>query len=127
MSTTPYLLHTRTSILLPPTDEKPPPPPPEAKEQEERGRKARAAKQFQFVTKEVDWGVAQAYIAIADNVEADDDYGMKRKEAGRSRAEIGTAGGAVERYMDDDEWEKQQIKAGVAPRILPFPFFAPKS
>jgi hypothetical protein len=127
LSTTPHLLHTRTFILLPPTDKKPPPPPPEAEEREEQRRKERAAKQFQFVTKEVDWGIAKAYVALADSVEADDDYGMKRKEAGRSRMDISTTGGAVERYMDDDEWEEQQIKAGVAPRILPFPFFASKT
>jgi len=113
--------------MLPPTDKKPPPPPPDAEEREERRRKERAAKQFQFVTKEVDWGVARTYVALADNNEMDDDYGLKRKEAGRPVADTGTTGGAVERYLDDDEWEIQQIKAGVPPRILPFPFFASKN
>ena len=75
----------------------------------------------------MDWGIAKAYVALAGIDEADDDYGMKRKEAGRSRAETGTAEGAVERYMDDDEWEREQMKSGLSPRILPFPFFASKS
>ena len=95
-------------------------------EHEERRRKERAAKQFQFVTKEVDWGIAKAYVALADSEEADDDYGMKRKEAGRPRIEVGTAGGAVERYLDDEEWEQEQIQAGFQPRTMPFPFFATK-
>lgn len=79
------------------------------------------------MTKEVDWGVAKTYVALADIDHDDNEYGMKRKEAGRSPLERGTAGGAVERYMDDDEWEREQLNAGLSPRILPFPFFSSKA
>ncbi|KIM33391.1 hypothetical protein M408DRAFT_60834 [Serendipita vermifera MAFF 305830] len=127
LSTTPHLLHTRSFILLPPTDRKPPPPPPEAEAREEQRKKERAAKQFQFVTKEVDWRIAKAYVALADIDDIDDEYGMKRKEAGRARPQSGTAGTAVERYMDDDEWERDQLQAGLSPRIPQFPFFASKA
>lgn len=58
------------------------------------------------MTKEVDWGVARAYVALAEDNEVDNEYAMKRKEAGRSVVSGNRAGGAVERYLDDEEWER---------------------
>lgn len=130
MTTTPHLLHTRTFVLLPPTNIPLPPPPTDLKEKEEQRKKERAAKQFQFVTKEVDWGVAKAYVALAEENESgtDDGYYLKRKEANRPSTNRGNpAGGVVERYLDDQEWEDEQLKAGIKPKIQPFPFFTTKA
>lgn len=126
LSTTPHLLHTRPFILLPQTDKQIPPPPPDAEEREENRKRERAAKQFQFVTKEIDWGIAKAYVAISEVNDTDHDYAMKRKEMGQPVAgtsSTGKASGAVDLYMDDEEWEREQLKAGLKPRIRPIPFF----
>jgi hypothetical protein len=132
MTTTPHLLHTRSFLILPPTNIPPPPPPADLKEKEEQRKRERAAKQFQFVTKEVDGGIAKTYIALAEENETSfDEYNLKRKEAGRpvhqAASQAGPAGGAVERYLDDQEWEEEQLKSGVKPKIQPFPFFTVKA
>lgn len=76
-----------------------------------------AQKRFQFVTKEVDWRVAKAYVMLADGDDkGTDDGGSKEgkdwKEfskkdqpglGGGNRDEL--EGRAVDRYLDDDEWE----------------------
>ncbi|KAF9025496.1 hypothetical protein BDZ89DRAFT_902920, partial [Hymenopellis radicata] len=68
LSITPHLLHTRDCILLPlsaktaSTDLNHPTP------DEQRRREARRAeKRLQVVTKEADWRVARAYVALADD------------------------------------------------------------
>jgi hypothetical protein len=33
---------------------------------------------------------------------------------------------AVDQYLDDNAWEEEQKKAGLSPRIEPFPYFNPK-
>ncbi|KAG8812620.1 hypothetical protein FRC17_001941 [Serendipita sp. 399] len=125
LSTTPHLLHTRSFIMLSSTSTDPEPSSPDADERERRRKSERAAKQFQFVTKELDWRVAKAYVALAEDQTLEEDYTMKRKEAGlptlRSNRET-SAVGAVQRYLDDAEWEEEQIRSGVQPRISPFPF-----
>jgi hypothetical protein len=120
-------LHTRSFIILPPTDRQPPPPPPDAEEREERRKRERAAKQFQFVTKEVDWGVAKTYVALADDPDLDVAYGMKRKEMGRPSTGDNRTGMAVDQYLDDEEWEREQLKSGITPKVAPFPFFMSKA
>jgi hypothetical protein len=120
-------LHTRSFIILPPTDREPPPPPPDVEEREERRKRERAAKQFQFVTKEVDWGVAKTYVALADDPDLDVAYGMKRKEMGRPSSGDNRTGMAVDQYLDDEEWEREQLKAGITPKVAPFPFFMNKA
>jgi hypothetical protein len=76
-----------------------------------------------MVTKEVDWHVAKAYVALAESP----DNGLsveKRKESTLS----GSFGGdlairAVDMYLDDEEWERNEINAGhsSSPRRLPRP------
>ncbi|PVF97266.1 hypothetical protein CPB86DRAFT_786067 [Serendipita vermifera] len=127
LSTTPHLLHTRSFIILPPTDRQPPPPPPDTEEREERRKQERAAKQFQFVTKEVDWGVAKTYVALVDDPDSSAAYGMKCKEMGRPDSGSNRPGMAIDQYLDDLEWEREQLKAGVSPKISPFPFFTSKA
>jgi hypothetical protein len=122
LSTTPHILHTRTFILLPPAGKPSPSPPADIEEREAQRRRERAAKKFQFVTKEVDWEIAKTYVALAEDTEVNNDYGLKRKEAGHALASKDTTGEAIDSYLDDLEWENNQVSAGFAPRIAPFPY-----
>ncbi|KAJ1307469.1 hypothetical protein OPQ81_001568 [Rhizoctonia solani] len=59
MTTTPHLLHTRTTLQLPQGARAPSPPPPDLQQRLEARARERAGKAFQAITKETDWGVAQ--------------------------------------------------------------------
>ncbi|TFY82833.1 hypothetical protein EWM64_g1175 [Hericium alpestre] len=126
LSTTPHLLHTRTYLTLPPSTKVRSTlvePIFDAEEEERRAEARnleRAQKRFQFVTKEVDWRVAKTYVALAET-EGDD----HRQKEGSSKEGEGTkalaAGGssargreeaAVDRYLDDDEWEARERREG---------------
>lgn len=127
LSTNPQLLHTRSFVILPQTNQPLPSPSAGLEEREKKRKSERAAKQFQFVTKELDWSIAKAYVTLAEDSEDAGEHTMKGKEAGRPVVHLDRAESAVERYLDDEEWEKDQIKAGIMPRISPFPFFAGKA
>jgi hypothetical protein len=86
------------------------------------------------MTKEVDWRVAKAYVALADDPNADAD--MKGKESrlheGRENmrsgqwnisAEQTLEGRAVDQYLDDEEWEERERRQGRIAAIQPFPYF----
>ncbi|EIN03756.1 hypothetical protein PUNSTDRAFT_56015 [Punctularia strigosozonata HHB-11173 SS5] len=133
LSTTPHLLHTRRFITLPSSARTPPPLSEEerrareAAAEEHRSRRLReqAEKRFQTLTKEVDWRVARAYVAIADDPEESRAHGLKGKEMGRGSTMPGTADGlgdrAVDWYMDDEEWERRQLRGGKQPGPVPGP------
>jgi hypothetical protein len=92
-----------------------------ADQREETRQKERAMKQFQFVTKVIDYGVARAYIELAqdDLVTPREDFKSEKGSKAslfRSKEEA-----AVDAYLDDDEWEREQVRAGVVPRLDPFP------
>ncbi|KAJ3852322.1 hypothetical protein EV368DRAFT_74118 [Lentinula lateritia] len=115
LSTTPHLLHTRTVLILPasarlkdqngysllssPSDDA------EERLRAVRRARERAEKHLQIVTKEVDWRVAKAYIALAED-EAVEDSGMQYD---LEKKELGTASNvelrALDMYFEDDEWE----------------------
>lgn len=144
MRTTPHLLHTRSFILLPAVtkvsnhsslqsgkagDAA------EIQKREERLVRERAEKRLQTLTKEVDWRVAKAYVALADGAEERDAHILKQKEMrstsvshswsaadGASNTSRELEMMAVERYLDDDEWEAQERRAGRSPRAQPLPF-----
>ncbi|KAF8513182.1 hypothetical protein BU17DRAFT_53511 [Hysterangium stoloniferum] len=118
LSTTPHILHTRRVLILPPGKRIPPPTPhPSVVEAHERER---AEKRFQFVTKEVDWRVAKAYVAIAEGDSAS--VNAKDKEDPKFIEKMGgTLSSAVERYLEDDEWEAEQSSG---PSIQGFPLIA---
>lgn len=40
-----------------------------------------------------------------------------RGRRGRSKEEV-----AVDAYLDDDEWEREQLRVGALPRVQPFPY-----
>ncbi|KIJ51569.1 hypothetical protein M422DRAFT_74357 [Sphaerobolus stellatus SS14] len=125
LSTTPHLVHTRRILKLPPGKSAAPPPPLDPKTIEELKRE-RAEKRFQFVTKEVDWRVAKAYVALAEG-ESDE---IKSKEDTKSFDRVQREGSsriledAVDQYLEDEEWERRE---GREPRIQGFPLFSNSS
>lgn len=136
LSVTPHLLHTRTTLTLPPNARRPAsPPPPDAQERLERRAKERAAKRLQFVTKEVDFRVAKAYVSLADGSDQDDEFNSKSKlkevseDPKRRVRGPGAVSGdgleerAVDRYLEDEEWEAEQRRLGQKPVIQGFPYF----
>ncbi|CAE6424967.1 unnamed protein product [Rhizoctonia solani] len=121
LTTTPHLLHTRTTLQLPPGSRTPSPPPPDLQQRLEARAKERAGRAFQAVTKETDWGVAQTYVALLD-VEDDGIKEGKRRMVDPSSKD-GKQALAVDQYLDDNAWEEEQRRAGLVPRIEPFPYF----
>jgi len=130
LSTTPHLLHTRTTILLSPTSKAPLEDPALG----EARRVERAEKRLQTVTKEIDWRVAKAYVAIAQDSDPPE---MPEKKSGNHEGglrktpflapERPSQRGAVEneaidRYLDDTEWEEQERKEGRGLVIQKFPW-----
>ena len=126
LSTTPHILHTRTTIHLPPTSK----PPPEDPGLTETRRVERAGKRLQMVTKETDWRVAKAYVALAQ--EPDPCAKEKPDNLGRGLRKLPASGGspqkgilendAVEQYLEDAEWEERERKDGRGPAIQQFPW-----
>ncbi|KAG1750163.1 hypothetical protein EDB19DRAFT_1629171 [Suillus lakei] len=111
LSTTPHLLHTRTFIVLPPSakslsvtrDAEP--------DAGVRRVREKAEKRLQMLTKEVDWRVAKAYVALADDPDEEAVYGFKHKETDGIGASTLEAR-AADQYLEDQEWEEEQRKAG---------------
>ncbi|GLB40494.1 hypothetical protein LshimejAT787_0803650 [Lyophyllum shimeji] len=131
LTTTPHLLHTRRFLLLPPSTRKAAVPipidketPEQAREREASREKERAEKRLQTLTKEVDWRVAKAYVALADDPEEEaeerDEWERKRKEGGGVGVGVGPSNleeRAIRRYLDDEEWEESQRREGGRPTI----------
>lgn len=111
LSTTPHLLHTRTFLVLPPAakslsitrDADP--------DAGARRVREKAEKRLQMLTKEVDWRVAKAYVALADDPSEEALYGFKYKENGGIGASTLEAR-AADQYLEDQEWEEEQRRAG---------------
>lgn len=126
LTTTPHLLHTRHTIKLPPSDKTmnlPPPPSLMTPEQAERMERERASKRLQMVTKEVDWRVAKAYVAVAELDDGEKKEAVSKEYGGDGgEGSKGPGGSAVERYLDDDEWEAAERKAGRGVGIAKFPY-----
>ena len=89
-----------------------------------------------MVTKETDWRVAKAYVAIAqepdpsevlvkkeksDNYKADFRKMLVSNSAGSSRNGP-IENDAIDRYLEDAEWEEQERKEGRAPTVQRFPW-----
>jgi hypothetical protein len=125
LTTTPHLLHTRTTLQLPPGSRAPSPPPPDFQERLEARARERAGRAFQAITKETDWGVAQTYVALLD---VEDDGGIKegKRRMVDAKSKEGKQALAIDCYLDDNAWEEEQRRAGLSPRIEGFPYFNPK-
>lgn len=77
-------------------------------------------KRFQSVTKVVDCGVARAYmeLAQAELTTPREDFTKSEKGTG-GRLSRTAEEAAVDAYLDDDEWEREQLRVGVGalPRV----------
>ncbi|KAL5526898.1 hypothetical protein ACEPAF_8625 [Sanghuangporus sanghuang] len=69
LTTTPHILHTRTTLILPPSAKSLPPSEEESHdcdpERERQTKLEKTAKRLQLITKEADWDVAKAYAVLA--------------------------------------------------------------
>jgi hypothetical protein len=91
---------------------------------EVRRTRERAAKRLQTLTKEVDWQVAEAYVALADDPEELELAIGKRKEsgytaAGKSHSDLERV--ALDWYLDDDSWEAAERREGRGVELKSFP------
>jgi len=155
LRTTPHLLHTRTFLTLPSSARgadlaSSSSSSPEDAEHVAQRVHERAQKRFQMLTKERDSRVAKAYIAVADldnldgqNVEHSkatsvDDTPEKVHETLRKR-HVGSSSDAsvsgqsnleeraLDRYLNDDEWEERERRDGRKVSIAAFPMLRPET
>lgn len=73
------------------------------------------------MTKEIDWRVAKAYVSLADDPEEVERVSLKRKENGQSVGKAGLEVLAIDRYLDDEEWEANERASGRQVRIEGLP------
>ena len=78
-----------------------------------------------MVTKETDWRVAKAYVALAEDV---DPLSLAKEGSSKKvQPDSSVEGRAMEQYLDDEEWETQQRREGREAHIPRFPHFAQPS
>ncbi|KAI0649284.1 hypothetical protein C8Q79DRAFT_903898 [Trametes meyenii] len=137
---TPHLLHTRSFLVLPPSARSPPLLSPEQRvldnELKARLARERAETRFQATTKEADRDVAKAYVALVGLPDTEEgtlkEYG-KEQGLRQRRVRAGEDGGgestlearAMDRYLDDDEWEARERAEGRKPGLPSFPYVGP--
>ena len=121
LSTTPHLLHTRASIILPPSSKLPSTHKVD-REAEARRVRERAEKRLQMLTREVDWRVAKAYVSLADGPDEETAYSAKYKETGGIGANTLEAR-AADQYLEDQEWEEEQRRASKRISVQSLPLF----
>lgn len=102
--------------------------PQDNEERDARLARDRAEKRLAVLTKEVDWRVAKAYVALADDPDEAAEYEAKSKEAGgpsmhRPAGHAALHVAAMNKYLDDDEWEQEERRQGRTVSIQRFPFF----
>lgn len=125
LSTTPHLLHTRRTLKLPPNtkvkdsalfslsrtaNHNAPGRRDDVKHRRDhKDALERATKRLQCVTKETDWRVAQAYIAISTPTTS-----RIRPTEELTLPDV-IANCAAQKYLDDEEWETQEAANGRGP------------
>ncbi|KAF5359803.1 hypothetical protein D9756_003341 [Leucocoprinus leucothites] len=137
LSTTPHLLHTRAFLTLPPSS-KPVPlqyvlSKDDQMKRDAQRTKERAEKRLQMITKEVDWRVAKSYVALANNPEFEEGtaHTCNGKEMPDSKGPIskstpgdsssGLESRAIDMYLEDGDWEQNELAAGRSPTLPRFP------
>ena len=88
--------------------------------------RAHAEVAFQHVTKETDHGIARAYVALAEDSDSGPDVTYfkeaKREKESSQRWKTTLEERAVDRYLDDDEWERRERAEGRGVHIQRLPF-----
>jgi len=59
-------------------------------------------------------------VALCDDPNEAMEYGTKRKEMGNNVGQSSLGGMAVDRYLEDEEWEKGEIRAGRGVESYPY-------
>jgi hypothetical protein len=96
----------------------------ELQKREARIQRERAEKRLQTLTKEVDWRIAKAYVALADDTEETEEYDWKRKEGGLpGGSSSNLEERAIGRYLDDEDWEANVRRDGGKVGLAGLPFF----
>ena len=140
LRTTPHLLHTRSYLSLPMSihsrgiqdsaggDIR-------NSELEAARARERAEKRMQTVTKEADWRIAKAYVAVAS---LEDQQGQsacplkskegvemldKKRQSQGSTVSRSLEAQAIDQYLDDEEWEERERRDGRGLAIPSFPLF----
>lgn len=125
LRTTPHLLHTRRVLQLPSSTRMSASTSPNGRadpDYEAHRARERAEKRFQTVTKETDWRIAKAYVALAEDGEPSS-VG-KEGPSGKVSQDSSVEGRAMDQYLDDAEWEAEQLRDGRGVHIPPFPYAA---
>jgi hypothetical protein len=134
LRTTPHLLHTRTFLVLPQShsqqqqrammnDISP--------EEDAQRTRAHAQVSLQGVTKETDGGIAQAYVALAEDSDSEPDVASLKVEGEKESRRVAPKRTtleerALDRYLDDDEWERRERAEGRGVHIQRFPIGGPQ-
>ena len=109
LTTMPKLLHTRRYILLPVASKARIPLSQDRTMDAEREisrQRERAEKRLQTVMKEVDWRVAKAYVALAEDSHTS--RGAREKSEKSGGGSLTLSGLAIEMYTEDEKWESMQ-------------------
>lgn len=106
LNTTPYLLHTRTFLILPESHSQHATSAPSTEDDAHETR-VRAQIAVQRVTKETDWGVVQAYVALAEDSDSEPDIKIEGEKSQSGKVPRRLEERAVDLYLDDDEWERR--------------------
>jgi hypothetical protein len=128
LRTTPHLLHTRTFLVL---------PQPHSQQQqlspEEEAQRTRVHAQvsLQRVTKETDGRIAQAYVALAEDSDSEPDLASLKAEGEKESRRVAPTRitleeRALDRYLDDEEWERRERAEGRGVHIQRFPIGGPQ-
>ncbi|KAI0690616.1 hypothetical protein BC835DRAFT_1363551 [Cytidiella melzeri] len=142
LQTTPHILHTRTVLTLPPSVNPPPSSQTTIADSDYEARRARerSERRFQIVTKEVDPRVAKAYVALSADLDSETTARMEfvkpltdknwntMYDRDKRRAALGEGSSsleatAIDRYLDDEDWERSEREQGRGVSIPRFPLF----
>ena len=76
-----------------------------------------------MVTKETDWRVAKAYVALAQDLDLSSKEKQKDDVPGGGSSQRGVLeNDAIQTYLEDTEWEEQEREGGRDPMIQKFPW-----
>lgn len=132
--TMPHLLHTRVFLLFPPSTKPHPLLKQDTGDEESKADivRKRAEKRLQILTKEADWRIAKAYVALAEDDHEDRERLDPRKEKAQEKSAGATSSGSAARmlearaigsYLDDENWEEAERRAGRGVLVPKFPLF----
>jgi hypothetical protein len=86
---------------------------------------------LQQVTKEADDGIAQAYVALAEDSDSEPDVASLKAEGEKESRRVAPTRitleeRALDRYLDDDEWERRERVEGRGVHIQRIPIGGPQ-